>query len=99
MQPWRTLLGCISPIGGFPMLRYAKTGIVAAALSAGTLAVTAVPAQAVTDFANCTAMHRVYKHGVARSVRAANYQVRTGHYKPAVKPKVYRANNESDADK
>ncbi len=60
---------------------------------------TAVPAHAVTDCPNCTAMHRDCKHGVARSVRAANFQVRTGHFRPAVKPAVYRANNESDADK
>jgi uncharacterized membrane protein len=44
-------------------------------------------------------MHRVWHHGVARSVRAANFQVRTGHDRPAVKPAVYRVNNESDADK
>ena len=80
------------------MLNIAKTGLAAAALTAGTLAVTTVPAHAVTDYANCTAMHRVWKHGVARSVKAANLQVRHGDYRPAVKPAVYRANNESDAD-
>lgn len=73
------------------------------AMAAPLLAL-AAPAQAGPGhyepaFANCTAMHRVYKHGVARSVKAANYQVRTGHYRPAVKPAVYRANVKSDADK
>lgn len=35
---------------------------------------------------------------MARSAKAANFQVRTGHFRPAVKPVVYRVNNESDAD-
>ena len=29
---------------------------------------------------------------------AANRQVRTGHFRPAVRPAVYRVNSESDAD-
>jgi hypothetical protein len=81
------------------MIRTAKASALAVAITSGTLVLTAVPAHAVTDYPNCTAMHRVWKHGVARSVKAANKQVRTGHYKPAVKPAVYRVNNESDADK
>ena len=69
---------------------------VAAAASAAVL----VPAQAdaATTFANCTAMHRVYKYGVAKSVAAANYQVRKGNHRPAVKPRVYAANTKSDRD-
>jgi hypothetical protein len=81
------------------MFRTAKAGALAAAATAGMLALTVVPAHAVTDYPSCASMQRVWKHGVARSVKAANYQVRTGHYRPAVKPAVYRANNESDADK
>jgi hypothetical protein len=81
------------------MLRTAKAGALAATLTTAALVLTAVPAHAVTDYPSCTAMHRVWKHGVARSVKAANRQVRTGHYRPAVKPAVYRVNNESDADK
>jgi Excalibur calcium-binding domain len=80
------------------MFRTAKAGAFAVALTAGTLAATIAPAQAVTDYPSCTAMHRVWHHGVARSAKAANRQVRTGHYRPAVKPAVYRANSESDAD-
>jgi hypothetical protein len=80
------------------MFLTAKAGALAAAATVGTLALTAVPAHAVTDYPSCTAMHRVWHHGVARSVKAANFQVRTGHYRPAVKPAVYRVNNESDAD-
>ena len=80
------------------MFRAVKTGLVAAALTASTIAIAASPAEAVTDFPSCDAMHRVYKHGVAKSQAAANRQYRTGHYRPAVKPKVYRVNDESDAD-
>jgi hypothetical protein len=43
-------------------------------------------------------LHRDFRYGVARSDAAADRQVRTGHYRPAVRPKVYRVNNESDAD-
>lgn len=59
----------------------------------------ATPADAATHFANCTAMHRVYKHGVAKSSAAASYQVRMGYGRPAVKPAVYSANSSSDRDK
>lgn len=57
------------------------------------------PADAATHYANCTAMHQVYKYGVARSDAAADRQQRTGHYRPAVRPNVYEANAGSDRDK
>jgi hypothetical protein len=79
------------------MDRVAK-GLAAVALTAGVLTVTAGPAEAVTDFSSCDHMHRTFKNGVAKSERAARRQVRTGHARPAVKPRVYRVNNESDAD-
>jgi hypothetical protein len=63
-----------------------------------SMLVFASPAEAVTDFRNCDHMHRTFKNGVAKSDRAANRAWRTGHYRPAVRPAVYRANNESDAD-
>ena len=56
-------------------------------------------ADAATTFANCTALHRVYKYGVAKSKTAANKQYKTGHYRPKVAPAVYSANAKSDADK
>lgn len=80
------------------MFRAAKTGLITMALTASALTFTAGPAQAVTDFRNCDHMHRTFKYGVAKSDRAARRQVRTGHYRPAVRPRVYRVNNESDAD-
>ena len=79
------------------MFRATKSGIVAT-LAASALTVTALPAHAATQFANCDAMHRTFHNGVAKSRAAANRQVRTGHLRPAVKPKVYRANSGSDAD-
>lgn len=81
------------------MFRSAKTGVIVVALTASALAFTVGPAQAVTDYANCDALHKDFKHGVARSKAAANKQWRTGHYRPAVRPAVYKVNNESDADK
>jgi hypothetical protein len=80
------------------LFRSAKTCLIAVALAASALTFTAGPAEAVTDYANCDALHRDFKHGVARSKAAANRQYRTGHYRPAVRPAVYRANDESDAD-
>ena len=47
---------------------------------------------------SCDEMHRVFKNGVAKSKAAADRQWHSGHYRPAVKPSVYRANDESDAD-
>ena len=81
------------------MFRAAKTGLVAVALTASALTFAAAPANAVTDYRNCDHMHRTFKYGVARSDAAADRQQRTGHYRPAVRPKVYRANDESDRDK
>jgi hypothetical protein len=81
------------------MFRTAKTGAIAVALAAGALTFAAGPADAVTDYASCTAMHRDFKYGVAKSKAAANKQYNTGHYRPRVAPAVYSANDESDADK
>ncbi len=79
------------------MFSIAKTGVAAAALTIGVLTA-ASPAQAVTDYSSCDHMHRTFKNGVAKSDAAADKQVRTGHKRPAVRPKVYRVNDESDAD-
>jgi hypothetical protein len=81
------------------MFRAAKTGLLTMALTASVLTFTAGPAEAVTDFRNCDHMHRTFKNGVAKSRAAARRQVRTDHRRPAVRPRVYRVNRESDADK
>jgi len=79
------------------MFRTAKTSLIVVAMTASTLAF-AGPAEAVTDFRNCAAMHRTFPNGVARSLAAAHRQELTLHKRPAVAPAVYRANRESDAD-
>jgi hypothetical protein len=80
------------------MFRSVKTGLVAVALTVSALTFAAGPAEAATDYSSCDAMHHDFKHGVAKSKKAANKQWRTGHYRPAVRPAVYRVNDESDAD-
>ena len=57
------------------------------------------PAGAATSFKNCDAMHKVRPYGVAKSYKAAQNQVRTGHFKPYVSLSLYRANSSLDADK
>jgi hypothetical protein len=43
----------------------------------------AAPASAQTKYANCTALHKDFKHGVARSAAAAQRQVNDGYGRPA----------------
>jgi hypothetical protein len=80
-----------------------KKFIVAAALTAiAPLIATSTPAEAdaahyAPSFANCTAMHKVFPHGVGlfgahdhtSGVPVTNF---------ARRPKIYRANTKSDAD-
>ena len=44
-----------------------KKMLVALALAASTVAFVPGQAHAATTFANCTALHKVYKYGVAKS--------------------------------
>lgn len=76
-----------------------KKSLVAIALAASAVLLVPGQAHAATKFANCTAMHKVYKYGVAKSKKAATYQVKHGNHRPAVRPKVYWANTKSDRDK
>lgn len=74
--------------------------LLVAAVTVAASAVVLVPAQAhaATTFANCTAMHKTYRYGVAKSSAAATYQIRHGHHRPTVNAKVYYANTKSDRD-
>ena len=73
-----------------------KVAVSAVALAAGSLTLLSAPAaDAATTFANCTAMHRTFKHGVAKSDRAAAAQVRQGYGRPAVRYRIYMANYRS----
>ena len=72
-------------------------------VAAATVAVVAVPlqavrAEAVTDFANCTALNKVYPHGVGLK-NAHDHTSGTPVTNFARKPLVYKANKESDRDK
>ena len=72
------------------------TGLAAAALA--TPLALASPASAAEPaprkYANCTAMHGVYPHGVARTLAAARHD---GHG-AWVRPRVYNLNSGSDRD-
>jgi hypothetical protein len=76
--------------------------VAAATLVVSSIAVVASPADAAArKFVNCTALHKVYKHGVAR--KGAKDKV-SGHTKPvtnfAVNTAVYNANKKKlDRDK
>jgi Ni/Co efflux regulator RcnB len=70
--------------------------LAATAAVVAPLAVSGGAANAVTPkhYANCTAMHKVYKHGVAKSSAASRHD---GHG-ALVAPRVYALNTGSDRD-
>ena len=70
--------------------------LAAAAAVVAPLAVSDGAANAVTpkSYANCTAMHKVYKHGVAKSLAAS----RADGHGALVAPRVYALNTKSDRD-
>jgi hypothetical protein len=62
-----------------------------------TVGVSATGAEAVVykNYANCTALHKVYRNGVAKSTAAAHKQ----KYKPYVNYRLYMLNKGKDRDK
>lgn len=84
-----------------------RVRLLAAVIVAGmTLSLVAfvAPANAAAPgryFSNCDALHRVYKHGVAKGPRAAAKQVRDGYGRPATTTKAKAAywRNESRLDR
>jgi Excalibur calcium-binding domain len=74
-----------------------------AALVLGVVAVSSftriLPVGAATSYANCTALHRAHRYGVAKSTAAANEQVNSNHYRPFVSKPLYNANSGLDRDK
>lgn len=90
------------------MFTRTKTVLATAAVLAAPLAasVTLAPADAAVGgkyYSSCDQLHRAFKHGVARSVVAANKQVRAGYGRPATSKRakaVYRTNSSRlDRDK
>jgi hypothetical protein len=63
-----------------------------------TLGLAQVPAQAAHHYRNCTALHRDWRHGVAKSKRAARREVNDGYGYPHVSRRLYRANRTLDAN-
>jgi hypothetical protein len=55
-------------------------------------------AQAAHHYSSCTAMHKDWAHGVAKSRRAANREVADGYGRPHVSRRLYRANRDLDAN-
>jgi hypothetical protein len=77
----------------------ALSGALILTFSGSVASLGSVPSAAVRSYRNCDQLHRrFYRYGVAKSRRAANRQQATGHYRPRVSRRVYRANNHLDAD-
>ena len=80
------------------MTRTVTRAIATAVLAAGILAAVPAPAMAARSFRNCTAMHKVYPHGVGK--RYAHDHTSgtpvTNFYRSRA---LYRANNNLDRDK
>jgi len=72
--------------------------VVTAALAAGVLAAVPAPAMAARSFRNCTAMHKVYPHGVGRPY-AHDHTSGTPVTNFKRSRPLYRANNNLDRDK
>lgn len=78
-----------------------RAALVAGLLAGGGAIAAASPAEAsAPHYKNCTALHKKYKHGVAK--KGAHDKVR-GHTKPVknfvVNTAVYNANKKLDRDK
>jgi hypothetical protein len=83
---------------GDMMKRRGSAAMVAAALCFGTLAVTAVPAEAAKTYKNCTALNKDYKHGVGLpGAKDKTSGTPVTNFKKS-KP-LYKANKKSDRDK
>jgi excalibur calcium-binding domain-containing protein len=54
---------------------------------------------ATTTFKNCTAMHKVYKYGVAKSSYAATHAKPANIRPPKVSSSLYTKNSKMDRDK
>jgi hypothetical protein len=81
--------------------RRLAAALVSGALLLGVPLLSATPAEAAAkEFKNCTAMHKVYKGGVAKS-GAKDKRANGGKakYKPKVSTALYNANKKSDRDK
>ena len=77
--------------------RTVARAIATAAIAAGLLAAVPGPAMAARSFSDCTAMHRVYPHGVGKPSRYDfTYGTPVTNFKRSRRP--YRANKSLDRD-
>jgi hypothetical protein len=68
-------------------MRHPICAVLASACAVAALTLAVVPAaNAQTYYANCTVLHRDFKHGVAKGPKAAAKQVRDGYGRPAYGP-------------
>ena len=65
----------------------------------GTLVTGAPASAATTTFKNCTAMHKVYANGVAKSSFAATHAKPANIRSPKVSSSLYGKNRKMDRDK
>ena len=80
------------------MHRTVRATLVAGATTAALALAGVSPASAQIHYANCTALHKDFKHGVSKSRKAAKKQVRQGYGMPAYGKharRVYWANYKS----
>ena len=80
------------------MHRTIRTTLTVAAAAAALSLVGLAPANAQTSYRSCDALHKDFKHGVAKSYRAGKRQVRDGYGMPAYgahAQKVYWANHKN----
>ena len=63
--------------------RIVATAAVTALVAPVTLALASAPAEANVVYKNCTALHKDFKHGVAKSRAAAKKQIKHGYKMPA----------------
>lgn len=66
---------------------FTRKAVAAAALlslaAPAAVVATAGSAEAARSYSSCSALAKDFKHGVAKSRKAANYQVRQGYGRPA----------------
>jgi Excalibur calcium-binding domain len=72
---------------------------VAVVLGLGASLFAGSPADAATRYANCTALHKAYKYGVAKSAYAATHARPASIRAPKVSSSLYSANSAMDRDK
>lgn len=84
-----------------PTSRRISAALLSGALLIGIPLMATGPAEAAPakEFKNCTAMHAVYKGGVAKSGAKDKRKSGKAKYKPYVNTALYNANKKSDADK